>query len=104
MSWGLTPTSKIPATRGNEMRIQHIFLAVFQGFALGRLHVAASGQEDGVGGGGVPFAGGPHAGIDVGMAFRYAAELQGAARLYGFVVAKAINKGAGFLVQVVFTS
>src|SRR5690606_4528669 len=78
------------------------FLAVLQGFAVYGLHFATSGEKYGVGSSGVPFAGGAHAGIDVGVAFGDSAELQGAAGLHGFVIAQGFDEGAGFIVQVVF--
>src|SRR5690554_4152355 len=99
---GLTRSLKIPPAGRNKVRVKNIFLAIHQRLTIHPLHLPTSRNKDGVGRCGVPFTGGAHAWVYVGMALGDAAEFQGAAGLHGFVGAEFIDEGAGFVVQVIF--
>ena len=64
----------------HKRRVRIIFLAVFQRQPVADSeHLATSGAEDGIGGGGVPFLSFAVADIDIGTAFGKAGELEAAA-------------------------
>lgn len=61
----------------HEVGVEELGLVVAEGAAVPGAHdFAAGGAYHGVGGGGVPLAGGGEAWVDVGTAFGYAADFQ----------------------------